>query len=89
MYTRNIRKSIALIGIKNVKRQLKKSLLKEIKARYKRKQLIINIQEQLQELSIIVEKTMNVEAHVFAKRVRVINTLFVFITLSSEEECKQ
>jgi len=50
---------------------------------------MIDIQQQLKELSIVAEKTINAEAYVFVERVRVIDTLFVFITLSSKEECKR
>ena len=74
---------------RNQKRRLEESLLKEVKARYKREQPVIDIQRQLKGLPIVAEETVNAEAYVFAERVRVIDTLFAFTTSSPEEECKR
>jgi hypothetical protein len=63
--------------------------LKEIKARHKREQPVIDIQRQLKGLPIVAEETVKAEAYVFAERVRVIDTLFAFTTSSPEEECKR
>lgn len=74
---------------RNKKWRYEKSLLKEIKARYKREQSMINIQRQLKELSLVDEKTIKTAAYVFIERVRIIDILFVFIASSLKEECKR
>lgn len=74
---------------RNTRRRHGKVLLKEVKARYKREQPVIDIQRQLKGLPIIEEKTVGAEDYVFAERVRVIEALFTFATSSPEEECKR
>ncbi len=74
---------------RNQKRRLEESLLKEVKARYKREQPVIDIQRQLKGLPLVDEETVKTAAYVFAERVRVIDTLFAFVTPSLEEECKR
>ncbi len=73
----------------NTKRQQEAALLKEVKARYKREQPVIDIQRQLKGLPLIPEKTVRVEDYIFTERVWAVDALFTFATSSSEEECKR
>jgi len=74
---------------RNQKRRLEESLLKEVKARYKREQPVIDIQRQLKGLPVVDEETIETAAYVFVERVNVIDTLLAFVTPSLEEECKR
>ncbi len=74
---------------RNQKRRLEESLLKEVKARYKREQPVIDIQRQLKGLPVVDEETIETAAYVFVERVKVIDTLLAFVTPSLEEECKR
>ena len=78
----------AYLAYRNMKRRQEKALLREVKARYKKEQPVIDIQRQLNGV-LSVELETTVEEYVFAERVRVINALFTFATSSPEEECKR
>ena len=73
----------------NEKRRQEKALLKEVRARYKGDQPVIDIQRQLTGLPMAEQETMKAEEYIFVGRVRVIHTLFTFATSSPEEECKR
>ena len=72
----------------NTKWQQEAALLKEVKARYKREQLVINIQQQLKGLPLVSEKMVRVKDYIFTECVQAVNALFTFATSSSEKECK-
>jgi hypothetical protein len=50
---------------------------------------MINIQRQLKELLIVEQKVIQAAEYVFAKRVQIINALFIFVTSSIEEKCQR
>ena len=74
---------------RNMKRRCTEALLKEVKAKWKKEQPVIDIQRQLKGLPIASEATMEVENYILAERVRAIDTLFTFATGSPEDECQR
>jgi len=74
---------------RNAIRRHEQAFLKEVIARYKVEQPVIDIQRQLRGLPVIEAKEMRTEDYVFVERVRVIETLFTFATGSPEEECQR
>lgn len=74
---------------RNLKRRLEKVLLKEVKERYKKEQPVIDIQRQLKGLPVAEQESLRAVEYVFAERVRAIDTLFTFATLSTAEECQR
>ncbi len=74
---------------RNAIRRHEQAFLKEVIARYKVEQPIIDIQRQLRGLPMVEEKEVRTEDYVFVERVRVIETLFTFATGSPEEECQR
>ena len=73
---------------RNRKRRQEKALLEEVKARYKREQPVIDIQQQLKGVPLAIEKRTKAKFYVFPERGRVIDALFTFATSSPDEECK-
>lgn len=73
----------------NMKQRQEAALLQKIKVRYKREQPVIDIQQQLKELLSVEVKTAKMKDYIFVKCVQIIDTLFTFMTSSSEEEGKQ
>lgn len=74
---------------RNTKRRHEKALLKEVVARYKKEQPVLDIQQQLKALSVVEEETVQTEEYAFIKRNRVIQALFTFATSSLEKECRR
>lgn len=74
---------------RNFIRRYEQTFLKKIIARYKVKQLIINIQRQLRELLVIEAKKIRIKNYVFVKRVCVIEILFIFITSFLKKKCQR
>jgi len=60
--------------------------LKKIIAKYKIEQSIIDIQQQLRELSIAEKKEIKTTDYIFIKRVRIIESLFIFVTDFSKKK---
>ena len=73
---------------RNTKRRHEESFLKEIKAKYKREQPVIDIQRQLKGLPVIDKPAVD-RHYVFTERSRAINALFTFATASAEEAWKR
>lgn len=74
---------------RNAIRRHEQAFLKEVIARYKVEQSIIDIQRQLRGLLVIEAKEIRTKDYVFVKRVRVIEILFTFVIDSLEEECQR
>ena len=74
---------------RNFKRRHEKTLLIEIKKRYKKKQSIIDIQRQLKKLSVAKQKFFKTKTYVFAKRIQVIDVFFTFAILTTIEKCQR
>lgn len=74
---------------RNAVRRQEQAFLKEIIARYKVEQPIIDVQRQLRGLPMAEEKETKTEDHVFVERLRVIETLLTFATGSPKEECQR
>lgn len=72
---------------RNLKRRHKKALLIEIKEKYKKKQPIIDIQQQLKKLPVAKQKTLKTKIYVFVKRIQVIDALFTFVTSTIAKKC--
>lgn len=72
---------------RNMKRRHEEALLKEVIAKYKREQPVIDIQRQLKGLPVADKETVQVENYAFIDRVWVIQALFTFATPSLEKEC--
>ncbi|MCJ1343077.1 hypothetical protein MMC31_001268 [Peltigera leucophlebia] len=66
-----------------------KALLKEVVAKYKKEQPVLDIQRQLKSLPVVEEETVQVEEYAFMERNRVIQALFTFATSSLEEKCRR
>lgn len=73
----------------NIKQRHKKTLLKEVIARYKKEQSVLDIQRQLKGLPVVEEKIIQAKEYVFIKHLQVIQTLFTFATPYLEKECKR
>lgn len=73
----------------NTKRWDEKALLEKVVARYKKKQLVFDIQWQLKGLPVVEEKTIQTEEYAFIERNWVIQALFTFATSSLEKECRR
>ena len=73
----------------NTKRRCEEAILREIKARYKKEQPVIDIQRQLENLSTVESKEMKAENYIFVERVRAIDALFTFTTSSLKAECQR
>ena len=74
---------------RNLKRRHEKALLTKVKERYKKEQLVIDIQRQLKGLSIAEQEAFQATEYVFEERIHVIDALFIFVTSSIEEECQR
>ena len=61
---------------RNLKRRLEKALLFEVKEKYEKEQPVIDIQRQLNGLSVAEQENLRVVDFVFAERVQAIDTLF-------------
>ena len=71
---------------RKVQRRYEGAFLKEVRARYKVEQPVIDIQRQLKGLPVAEEEERKAEDYIFVERVRAIDTLFTFATDSPEEE---
>ncbi len=74
---------------RNLRRRNEKTLLTEVKERYKKEQPVIDIQHQLKGLPVAVEESLQAAEYVFAERVQAIDAIFTFATSSTEEECQR
>ena len=74
---------------RNLRRRHKKTLLAEVKKRYKKEQSVIDIQHQLKGLPVAEQENLQVVEYIFAERVQAIDALFTFATSSTEEECQR
>ena len=74
---------------RNLKRRYEKSLLIEVKERYKKEQPVIDIQRQLKGIPVADHKSLRTADYVFAERVQAIDMLFTFATSSTAEECQR
>ena len=74
---------------RNTKRRHEKTLLKEVVARYKKEQPVLDIQRQLKGLPVVEEEMIQAEEYAFMERIRVIQALFTFATSCLEEECRR
>jgi len=74
---------------RNAVRRYKQALLKKIIARYKIKQSVIDIQQQLNKLPITEEKKIKTADYIFVERVRIIETLFIFAIDSLKKKCQK
>lgn len=72
------------------RRRHEKACLKDVKAKFKKEQPVIDIQRQLKGLSPIeVDAALETKHYIFTERSRVIEALFTFATSSVEEECER
>ncbi len=74
---------------RNAIRRHEEAFLKEVRAKYKVEQPVLDIQRQLKGLPVTEERKMKTEDYVFVERARVIDTLFTFATNSIEEEIQR
>ena len=74
---------------RNTKRRCEEATLREVKARYKKEQPVIDIQRQPENLPAAGSKDMKAEAYIFVERVRAVDTLFTFTTPSPKAECRR
>lgn len=73
----------------NTKRRHEKALLKDVVARYKKEQPVLDIQRQLQGLPVVEEEMIQAEKYAFMERIWVIQALFTFAISCLEEECRR
>ncbi|KAI4087622.1 MAG: hypothetical protein L6R37_008299 [Teloschistes peruensis] len=76
-------------ALRNLRRRDEKAILTEVKERYKKEQLVIDIQRQLEGSPVAEQEALRTAEYVFAERVQAIDALFTFARSLVEEECQR